>query len=150
VSSSHPASDGSVGSATDPYPGERLGLPEDGPGSVAGWGRRILALVVDWVASMLVAATFIGGAVWSAQGAQQWLTMGVFLLEASVLTPLLGGSFGQLVTRIAVTRLDGKQLNLLLAVLRTVLICLVVPPLVFNRDQRGLHDMAAGTVTIKR
>ena len=56
----------------------------------------------------------------------------------------------ELVTRIAVVRLDGKQLNLLLAVLRTVLICLVVPPLVFNRDQRGLHDMAAGTVTIKR
>ena len=33
------------------YPGERLGLPERGTGSVARWGRRILALLVDWFAS---------------------------------------------------------------------------------------------------
>jgi len=26
----------------------------------------------------------------------------------------------------------------------------VVPPLVFNRDQRGLHDLAARTVTLRR
>jgi hypothetical protein len=31
------------------YPGERLGLPEEGSGSIAGWGRRIGALVIDWV-----------------------------------------------------------------------------------------------------
>lgn len=149
VSSPHPASDG-VDNAADQYPGQRLGLPEDGPGSVAGWGRRFLALAVDWVASMLVAATFIGGAVWSGQGAQKWVTMLVFLIEASVLTAMLGGSFGQLVTRIAVVRVDGRPLNPFLSLLRTFLICLVVPPLVFNRDQRGLHDMAAGTVTVKR
>lgn len=149
VSSSQPTSDG-LGSAAEQYPGQRLGLPEDGPGSIAGWGRRILALAVDWVASMLVAATFIGGAVWSGQGAQNWVTMLVFLTEASVLTPLLGGSFGQLVTRIGVVRIDGRPLNPFLSLLRTFLICLVVPPLVFNRDQRGLHDMAAGTVTVKR
>ena len=76
--------------------------------------------------------------------------MAVFLVEASVLTPLLGGSFGQLLTRVAVVRVDGKPLNLLLAVARTLLICLVIPPLIFNRDQRGLHDLVAGTVTIRR
>ena len=36
------------------YPGNRLGLPADGPGSVAGWGRRVLALFVDWVACLAV------------------------------------------------------------------------------------------------
>jgi uncharacterized RDD family membrane protein YckC len=106
--------------------------------------------VVDWFASMLVAALFIGGAVWSGRGLEQWATMGVFLVEATVLTPLVGGSFGQLVLRIAVVRLDRRPVTVLVALLRTVLICLVVPPLVFNRDQRGLHDLATKTVTVKR
>ncbi|MGZ4443898.1 MAG: RDD family protein [Nocardioidaceae bacterium] len=132
------------------YPGERLGLPQDGSGSVAGWGRRFGALAVDWVASMLVAAIFVGTAVWQGKGAAQWTTMLVFLLEATVLTTLLGGSFGQLATRVVVVRLDRKPVNVLVALMRTALICLVVPPLVFNRDQRGLHDMAANTVTLKR
>ena len=36
--------------------GQRLGLPPTGPGSVAPVGRRILALVIDWVSAMLVAS----------------------------------------------------------------------------------------------
>ena len=28
------------------------------------------------------------------------------------------------------------------------MICLVVPPLVFRPDGRGLHDMATGTATV--
>ena len=137
--------------ATGPsYPGERLGLPEEGPGSVAGWGRRIAALCIDWLASMLTVAAFIGTNVWTGRGAEQWGPMGVYVIEATVLTALLGGSFGQLVLRVVVVRIDGKAVNLLQALLRTILICLVIPPLVFNRDQRGLHDLAAGTVTLRR
>ncbi|MBY9073859.1 RDD family protein [Nocardioides sp. WL0053] len=132
------------------YPGQRLGLPAEGPGSVAGWGRRILALVLDWFASMLVVAAFIGTDVWTGRGLAQWAPMTVFLLEATLLTPLMGGSFGQLVCRVAVVRVDGKPVNVLHALLRTALICLVVPPLVFNRDQRGLHDLAVKTVTVVR
>ena len=132
-----------------PYPGQRLGVPADGPGSVASWGRRVLALVVDWLASLLVAGLVFGGAVWG-QDWRAWAPMGVFLLEAGLLTALLGGSFGQLVLRVGVARLDGKPVNLLQALGRTALICLVVPPLVFNRDNRGLHDLAFGTVALRR
>ena len=132
-----------------PYPGARLGVPEDGPGSVASWGRRLLALGVDWIASLLVAGAIFGGGVWG-QGAAAWAPLGVFLAEATVLTALLGGSFGQLALRLVVVRLDGRPVNLLQALLRTALICLVVPPLVFNRDNRGLHDLAVGTVTLRR
>ena len=32
---------------TVPYPGESLGLPKKGPGSLAGWGSRLGALVLD-------------------------------------------------------------------------------------------------------
>jgi hypothetical protein len=35
----------------------------------------------------------------------------------------------------------------LMALLRQVLICLVIPPLVFRPDGRGLHDMICGSAT---
>lgn len=106
--------------------------------------------MIDWIVSMLVAALFVGTAVWTGHGADTWSTMAVFLVQVTVLTALMGGSFGQLVLRVVVVRLDGRPLNLLQALLRTALICLVVPPLVFNRDQRGLHDMAVHSITLER
>ena len=33
------------------YPGEQFGLPERGPRSVASMGRRLLALLIDWLAT---------------------------------------------------------------------------------------------------
>lgn len=160
----HSRRPGSVGSVSDSptpaaaagptYPGERLGLPQSGSGSVAGWGRRFAALAVDWMASGLAAGLIFGykwfGATAGEQGWVAFTPMLVFLLEATLLTPLLGGSFGQLLVRVVVVRLDGKPVNFLHVFLRTLLVCLVVPPLVFNRDQRGLHDLAVNTVTLRR
>jgi uncharacterized RDD family membrane protein YckC len=140
----------SVGPAGPLYAGQRLGLPETGRGSVATWSRRILALVVDWFASLLVATVVVGPEVMSSRGWEAWVPMLVFLVEGTVLTALVAGSFGQLVMRVAVVRLDRRPVNLLVALLRTLLICVVVPPLIYNRDRRGLHDLVAGTVTLRR
>lgn len=121
---------------------------------MAGWGRRVLALLVDWVASTAVAGLVFGYEWFGATaGEQGWVgatPLLVFLVEVAVLTAVAGGSFGQLAWRVAVVRLDGKPVTLFHALVRTVLICLVVPPLVFTRDRRGLHDLVAGTVTIRR
>jgi uncharacterized RDD family membrane protein YckC len=141
VSTSQP--EGARGPVTEAsYPGRRLGLPPTGRGSVATWGRRIAALVVDWLASLLVASAFGGPAVMQGHGWESWLPLLVFWLEA--------GSFGQVVTRIAVVHLDGRPVSLLAALLRSLLICLVVPPVIYNRDRRGLHDLATRTVTLVR
>jgi uncharacterized RDD family membrane protein YckC len=143
---------GTVTTTAD-YPGERLGRPAEGPGSVATWGRRFAALALDWVASSLVAAGLTGGASLGStggRGLENWLPLLVFLAEASVLTPLVGGSFGQVVTRLAVVHLDGRPVSLLVALVRTAMICLVVPPLIYNRDRRGLHDLASNTVAVLR
>ena len=141
--------------AADPaYPGARLGLPPKGPGSVAGWGRRIAALLLDWFASTAVAALAFGYQwVGATAGEQGWVGASpllVLLLEVTILTAVAGGSFGQLALRIAVVRLDRRPVTLLHALVRTMLICLVIPPLVFTRDRRGLHDLAVGTVAIRR
>ncbi len=144
----------SAGSSGTSYPGQRLRLPEQGRGSVAGWGRRLAALVVDWFASSLVAVLVFGyqwlGATAPQQGWVGSTPLLVFLVEGTLFTALAGGSFGQLVLRVAVVRLDRRPVTLLQALARTFLICLVIPPLVFNTDQRGLHDMAVKTVTVRR
>lgn len=137
--------------ADSSYPGERLGLPPAGSGSVAGWGRRVAALFLDWGASTLVAITFTGLGGWlDGTVLSESLPLLVFLLEATLFTALLGGSFGQLLVRVVVVRLDATPVTVLHAFVRTLLILLVVPPLVFNRDQRGLHDLAVQTVTLRR
>jgi len=132
-----------------PWPGQRLGLPEHGPGSVAGWGRRLLALTIDWFGSLMVVGLFLGTDVWSGAGAAQWAPLLVFAIERWLLTSLSGGSAGQLVTRVRVVRTDGSRLDPGRAMVRTLLLCLVIPPVVYNRDQRGLHDLAVDSVTVR-
>lgn len=116
----------------------------------ASWGRRILALFVDWAASSLAVVAVIGPDGWSEDPLSGFYVLGVFVLESAFLMALAGGSFGQLATRIRVVRYDGsgRPLDLLRALLRQVLIALVVPPLVYKPDGRGLHDLAAGSVTV--
>jgi uncharacterized RDD family membrane protein YckC len=116
----------------------------------ASWPRRILALFVDWTVSTLVVVALMGPEGWSESRVSGLYTMGVFVLESTVLTALAGGSFGKLVTGLRVVRLDsgGRPLDLLRSLLRVVLICLVVPPVIYRPDGRGLHDLAVGSVTV--
>lgn len=117
----------------------------------ASWPRRIVALFLDWVASTLVTVGIIGPGDYLDNPSSGWLVLGVFALEVSLLTALAGGSFGQLLTRVRVLTTEGRPLTLLLAVVRTLLICVVVPPLVFRPDTgRGLHDMWTGSAAYLR
>jgi uncharacterized RDD family membrane protein YckC len=119
------------------------------PFETASWGRRILALFVDWIACTLVVQGAIAAGVVESNPFAIY-TMGLFILESVVLTALLGGSFGKLATRLRVVRNDGsgRPVDLLRSLLRQVMVCLVMPPLVFRPDGRGLHDLAARSVTV--
>lgn len=134
----------------DSYPGQSLGLPPSGRGSLAPWGTRITALVVDWAASMAVATGLFGAAVLFGDGWRSWMILAVFFVESTLLSALAGGSFGQLLTRIAVVRLDVQPLGFVRALIRAALVCLVVPAVVIGPDRRGLHDVAVGTAVIRR
>jgi len=125
------------------YKGERLGLPESGPGSVAGFGRRFVALAIDWLACVLIANLVSSGQ------PEAFLPLVIFFVEVAVLTALMGSSFGQRILGIRVVSLRTGRLDPARAALRTLLLCLVVPPLVFDRDQRGLHDKAANSVAVR-
>ena len=120
----------------------------------ATWARRILALVVDWFASTFVVILALGGVDdWAGDQGSGFYVLGVFVLESAAFTALSGGSFGQLATRLRVVRVRGDRLDPRpvpphLALARQLLIAVVIPPLVYRPDGRGLHDLAARTATV--
>ncbi len=118
------------------------------PYETASWGRRVLALIVDWFACVAVVSLFtpVFG---TTGGPGSTYTLVLFVLESAVLTCTVGGSFGKMVTRLRVVRIDnGGRLDPLRSLARSILVALVIPPLVFRPDRRGLHDLAAGTATV--
>lgn len=123
------------------WPGQRLGRPRDGAGSIARPGRRLGALLVDWALCSLISAAFFNY--------DSMATLGIFALEQIILVGTLGYSVGHRVFGMQVQRLEGRPAGLGAAIVRTLLICLVIPAVVFDEDQRGLHDRAVGTVLVR-
>ena len=134
----------------DTYPGQSLGLPAIGPGSLARWASRLGALVLDWGASMIVAIGAFGGGVLTESGWKAWMVLATYFVQKSVLTALTGSSFGQLVSRIGVTRVDGSPIGPLRAIARAAMVSLVVPAVVIGPDRRGINDLLLGTVVVNR
>jgi len=124
------------------YPGERLGRPEHGPGAVAGFGRRILGITIDWLLCLLIAHGLLHGGAFT--------TLGVFAVEQALLVGTAGAAIGHRIVGLRVETLAGGFPGPLRGVIRAVLLCLAVPALIWDRDQRGLHDQAAGTVLVQR
>jgi uncharacterized RDD family membrane protein YckC len=122
----------------------------DLPFETASWAHRLVALIVDYAACWGVMLLIYRGD-WFGSGTLPSVYLNLlFIAESSLLMALSGGSFGQLATRLRVVRVDGtaRPLTLLTAVLRQVLICLVIPPLVFRPDGRGLHDLVCRSATV--
>ncbi|MFC6238864.1 RDD family protein [Longivirga aurantiaca] len=140
---------GSVLPPTQDYPGQRLGLPDDGPGSIARWGRRIGALFLDWFACVLLVRLLFSGLAYGTPESS-FATMGVFLVQLTLLTWATGSSFGQRVFGIGVLRLDGMPPGFGRAFLRSLQVCLLVPAVIWDRDMRGLHDRSLGLVLVRR
>ena len=138
--SASPTDEAKVPSDRPAYPGEKFGLPQDGPRSVAGMGRRVGALLIDWAICTLIAVAVFHDQYW---------TIVVFAVQDYLLTALAGMTLGKRLTGIRVARLDGKPVGLLWGLVRTVLLLTVIPPLVTDRDLRGLHDRAANTIVIR-
>jgi len=112
----------------------------------ASWPRRIGALVIDWAACQAVAYALVQG---GHHHAESFLPLVIFFVESAVGVALVGASFGQLLVRIRVHRVDGRPVELLQSFLRALLVCLVIPPLVFRPDGRGLHDLAVSTAAYR-
>jgi len=126
----------------------RLGLPDNGPGSLAGLGRRIAAFSLDYFASMTV-AHLLDRNIDPLGNSFRILTLEVMFAQMVLLTLLTGSSFGQRLLGMQVTKLDLSRVDALRVIARTALIFLVIPSVVWDRDTRGLHDRLLGTVVVR-
>jgi uncharacterized RDD family membrane protein YckC len=133
--------------AEEAAPGVRLGLPADGPGSVAGVGRRLLGLVVDIVASYLIAILFVHKTTNGIPTPGGWTSV-AFLAESVILLSLAGQTIGMAAVRIHVVSLSGGRIQPWWAVIRQVLLLALIPAVVWDADRRGLHDKASGVVVL--
>lgn len=136
--------------SVEAWPGEELGLPEAGRGSLASWRARITAIVLDWAICSVAAWAIFGPLAMRGGSWRSFTTLGLFFVMSTLLTTFIGGTVGQLITRIAVVRLDHLPLGFLRALARAVLVCLALPAMVIGAHRRGLHDLAVGTVVVNR
>ena len=130
------------------YRGERLGLPEAGVGAIAGAGRRLIALTVDWFCAIFIVRLIDSDLIYGSPEFAR-ATLGIFAFQVALLTSLSGASFGQKILGISVVHIAGNRLPILNVCIRTALLCLVIPALIWDRDSRGLHDKMAKSVILR-
>ena len=126
------------------YPGQSIGLARTGPGSAAGFGRRLVALLIDCVLATLVALFFTrphAPKLWSAA---------VLFVEYTFFVGLFGQTPGMRVLGIGCVDVsDGRPIGIPRAAVRAVLLQLFVPAVILDRNGRGWHDKAAASVMVR-
>ncbi|NYG05650.1 putative RDD family membrane protein YckC [Phycicoccus badiiscoriae] len=143
---------GSRSAAPSAYPGERLGMPREGSGSMGRFGRRLVGVVIDWSACQAIAAALFGVPLpfrGVATSTQTLILLAIFALENLLLLGTTGYTLGHRIVGLRVASLDGRTPRPFQALVRTVLLCLFLPAMFWDKDGRGLHDKAAGTVIVR-
>lgn len=126
----------------DDYPGRRLGLPYSGARSVGRLGRRLGALAIDWGAAVIISVLFFNY--------EPWATLAIFAVAQAVFLLVANGSPGHLICGMRVVPIAGGYLGVWRPLARTVLLCLVIPAVIWDRDQRGMHDRLSGTILVRK
>lgn len=115
--------------------------------------RRLGALLIDWIVAALSAVTLAGvsypPAPLDEDPSQTFIIIGFFVVEVGLLTGLVGRSIGKRLLGLRLENADGRPVGVPKALLRTLLLCLVLPAIVMTDDKRGIHDLAAGSRVVK-
>ncbi|GGU53580.1 RDD family protein [Streptomyces albospinus] len=128
------------------YRGQRLGLPEEGPGSIARVGRRFGALFIDWALCLLIAYGLLSGG--KAQSASNWALL-VFAVLSVLTVGTVGFTPGKRLLGLRVVAEGGGRISLPRVLLRTLLLVVIIPAVVWDRDGRGLHDRLSRSVQVR-
>ena len=132
----------SLGEPSSDWPGQNLGLPESGSRSVARLGRRFGAIAIDWAIAVALSAAFFAY--------NSLVTLLIFVAFQVLFTCAINASIGHALLGLRVVPMAGGLLGVWRPVVRALLLALVIPVLLFDENQRGLHDRAAGTVLLRR
>ena len=124
-----------------------------GPSSVAPMGRRLAALIIDWVLCYLIASSIVRHNVFTVTDAHyqdaQLVALLVFVVEVYLLTAISGLTVGKRLLGLRTIRTDGSSPGFRWAALRTLLLVCVIPACLSDRDLRGQHDRAADTIVVR-
>lgn len=145
-----PSEAGTPDQGPNDFPGQRLGLPHAGAGSLVGMGRRVVAVTLDWLIAMGLAS--LAGLAYPALAPYQagilevvWLVLGAVSVRLFSFTP------GQLALGIQVASVDHRlHVGIGRATIRVVLVALVIPALFTDADGRGFQDRLTGTAIVRR
>jgi uncharacterized RDD family membrane protein YckC len=129
------------------YRGEQLGLPEQGPGSIARPGRRLGALAIDWALCLLIAYGLLTHG-YKPGSTGNWALL-VFFVLGVLTVGTVGFTPGKRLLGLRIVPEGGGRLNPLRVLLRTALLCVAIPALIWDRDGRGLHDRMARTIEVR-
>jgi hypothetical protein len=141
---------GSQDGSPDDYPGQRLGLPQAGPRSLARMGRRIAALFVDWMIGYGLAALAMSFG-WVSMAALSTAVLVIWFVLGAVSLRLFGFTPGQFALGLMVVPVDDREhVGIGRAVVRGALIAVVIPPLITDADLRGLQDKVTNTAVVRR
>lgn len=106
-------------------------------------GRRFGALLIDWALCVMIATLF------SDPLRDGWPPVVVLIALYGVCLGLFTQTPGMWVSRLrCVSYPDAGRIGVPRALLRGVLLCLVVPPLIMDDQRRGWHDRLAGSVVV--
>ena len=137
--------------APQSHRGEAIGLPATGRGSLAPLGARVGAFIVDDIACALVATLFIphGSSGVSGRLPGTWSLL-PFAVDYLVGILVAGRTLGMYLFGLRVIRVSRDvAVDPLRALARTALLMLLVPAVVFDRDQRGMHDRLSDTAVVR-
>jgi len=124
------------------WPGQRLGLPKSGPRSVGRLGRRIGALTIDWMIAVVISAAFFSY--------QPLVTLAIFVGLQVLMTVVVNASIGHAILGLRVVPIEGGLLGVWRPFVRALLIALVIPALLWDENNRGLHDRLTRTILLRR
>ena len=119
------------------------------PDARAGFGRRVGGLAIDWGGSLLVSAAFFPDPSATAHtlvSGRPFATLAIWAIQHLILVATIGTTIGHRIFGLRVVREDGvRPIGFAKAAIRTLMIALVIPAVVWDDEGRGLHDRAAGT-----
>lgn len=101
----------------------------------------MIALAIDWGLAILVGLPVFHNSAWP--------NLAIFMLMQVIFIPTIGGSIGHRIMGLRLVALKGGWIGLWRPIVRTVLLALVLPALIWDSDQRGFHDKVAGTVLLR-
>jgi len=102
----------------------------------------LAGISIDWALAYAIAYSFYA--------ADPLAIIVIFVIEQYIFLLFFSGSIGHLAVGIRVVPLRPVWIGPLRPLIRSISLALVIPAVIWDKDQRGFHDKVAGTVLVRR